>query len=65
MLLAITTIGMAETPMPNSGEFESKTPESINPAELYLGEIALAPVVNLADHLPTPRDALRSLPEAA
>lgn len=63
------TLGIIEAPQPYAGEFQTKAPEAINDTlDLYtrpLGERGLAQVINLANRRPTPREALRALPEAA
>ena len=48
--LATVTLGLTEASSPYTGEFEPKTPEMTNSFETYanpLGEIALAPVIQL------------------
>jgi hypothetical protein len=64
--LATVTLGLTEAATPYSGE-SFKSPESTNSFEIYanpVGEIALAPVVQLDDYRnrrTTPRQALASL----
>ena len=65
--LATVTLGLTEASTPYAGE-SIKSAEATNSFETYanpLGEIALAPVVNLIDRQTAPRHAIHALEQAA